>query len=220
MPHIQQSTSATVNNNNNRFLAKVMQDSAKGSTAVSAHRRARQPSRRLCPRDKDWSGTGRSRLLVSTPSRRRSITPRTGLEDERHREGISREPERSPRENKGRRQDGEGTRSTNATINWVYDVTVDSLARARQKEVTVRRRCSWCCTRGTMQPGHYGKHGRLLRVEEPQFFPPARRRRLRGLLLPHGQLQSRLSRYRWTRRSVGFGGRRHVSIPDECVEEI
>ena len=49
-----------------------------------------------------------------------------------------------------------------------------------------------------MQPGHYGKHGR-----PPQFVPTARRRLLRGLT-PHGRLQSRLFRYRWTRHSVAF----------------
>ena len=137
MPHIQQSTSATVNNNNNRFLAKVMQDSAKGSTAVSAHRRARQPSRRLCPRNIDWSGTGRSRLLVSTPSRRRRIMPRTSLKDERHRArglfvSLNGRLEKMRDAAKMARAP---TRSTNATINGVYDVTVDSLAGLNRRKL-------------------------------------------------------------------------------------
>ena len=40
--------------------------------------------------------------------------------------------------------------------------------------------------------------------EDDAIRPSRHRRRLRGLLLPHGRLQFRLSRYRWTRRSVAF----------------
>jgi len=83
-----------------------------------------------------------------------------------------------------------GTRSTNATINGVYDATIDSpgtCRQAQQKEVTVRRRCSRCRTRGTMQPGHYIRQTWSTAPETTQF-------------VPHGRLQSRLSRYRWTMR--------------------
>lgn len=79
----------------------------------------RAKANRLLSLQNKESGTGRSRPLVSTPSRRRSITPTTSLEDERHRGWglVFVLNGRLEKINEGcRRRDGEGTRSTNATM--------------------------------------------------------------------------------------------------------
>ena len=101
-------------------------------------------------------------------------------------EGIGRHPERSARENEGCRRDGKGTRSTNATINGVNDATTDS----RKRSTRIDRRKS----RGTMQPGHYDKHGRLLRRRRSSSLPCTVA--ACAASSPHGHRQSQLSRCR------------------------
>ena len=152
-----------------------------------------QPSALLPKQRLVGYGSQSSPRVHALPPAEHYAEPRKSLEDERHqaRGLVVSLNGRLEKMRDAAKMARAPTRSTNATINGMYDVTVDSRKRSTKLN---RRKLRFAdgargvalavrCSQGTT----YGKHGRLLRAEKPQSFPPARHRRLRGLLLPHGR---------------------------------
>jgi len=106
-------------------------------------------SRRLCHQNKDWSGTGRSRLTGGALRRERLW--RTSGAIERGDEVVV---------------------SLSGRLEKMRDAA--KMVRARKRSTRLNRRklrFDDGGARGTMQPRHYGKHGRLLQ-RTTQFVPP------------------------------------------------